>query len=82
VGSRTEAATAAALRFPVQARTAFGASFVNIDWKDLGHRASPRNWSGMVWGVVLMVLLCAIGTAVVGVELYQITDRPVEFNPH
>jgi hypothetical protein len=54
---------------------------MNLHWKELGHRAHPRHWSGMVWGVLLMVLLCSIGTAVVGVKLYRITEHPAGFSP-
>jgi len=48
--------------------------------KDLGHHANPRHWSGFVWSVVLLVALCSIGTAYVGVKLYQVTDREVGYN--
>ena len=49
--------------------------------KHLGQLASPRNWSGMVWTALVMVLLCAIGTAIVGVKLYEVTGRQAQFNP-
>ena len=51
-------------------------------WKELGDRmVHPRRWSGMAWSVVLLVLACSIGTAVVGVKLVQIADRQaVSFN--
>ena len=50
--------------------------------KDLGHHANPRHWSGFVWSIVLAVLVASIGTAYVGVKLYQVTDREVGFNTH
>ena len=54
---------------------------MNVHWKELGERAHPRRWSGMVWSVVLMVMLCSIATAVVGIKLVQVADRQkVEFN--
>jgi hypothetical protein len=55
---------------------------MNIHWKEMGERANPRHWSGFAWSVVLLVLLCGVGTAVVGVKLYQVTDHPVGFNTH
>jgi hypothetical protein len=49
---------------------------MNVQWKEIGDRmAHPRKWSGCSWTVVMMVLLCATATAVVGVKLVQIADR-------
>jgi hypothetical protein len=53
---------------------------VTVHWREIGQRASPRRWSGMVWTVVLMVILSSVGTAIVGVKLFQVTDRQVLFN--
>ncbi|MEO8160167.1 MAG: hypothetical protein ABI588_02015 [Arenimonas sp.] len=53
---------------------------MNIQWKEIGQLASPRRWSAMAWGVILTVLACSIGAAVVGVELYQVTGRQVIYN--
>jgi hypothetical protein len=53
---------------------------MNMHLKDLGHHANPRRWSGFVWSIVLLVALCSIGTAYVGVKLYQVTDREVGYN--
>ena len=54
---------------------------MNMHLKEIGERvAHPRRWSGFAWSVVLLVILCSIGTAVVGVKLYQVTDREVGFN--
>jgi hypothetical protein len=55
---------------------------MDMHLKDVGERANPRHWSGFTWTVVAFALLCAIGTAVVGVKLYQVTDHPVGFNTH
>jgi hypothetical protein len=49
---------------------------MDLHWKEVGERmVHPRKWSRMAWAVVAMVLLCSIGTAVVGVKLVQIADR-------
>jgi hypothetical protein len=55
---------------------------MHMHWKEMGERVvHPRKWSGMAWTVVAMVLLCSIGTAVVGVKLVQMADRQsVSFN--
>ena len=54
---------------------------MNVQWKELGQRAHPRRWSGMVWSVVLMVIVCSIGTAVVGMKLVDAAERQkIEFN--
>ena len=54
---------------------------MNVHWKELGQRAHPRRWSGMVWSVVLLVVACSIGTAVVGFKLVEAADRQrIEFN--
>jgi len=55
---------------------------MNMHLKDIGERANPRRWSGFVWSVVLLVMLCAVGTTLVGMKLYQVTDRQVGFNTH
>jgi len=55
---------------------------MNMHLKQVGERANPRHWSGFAWSIVALVLLCAVGTAVVGVKLYQVTDHPVGFNTH
>lgn len=54
---------------------------MSVQWKEIGSRAKPTNWSPMAWAVVAVVLLCTAGSVVVGVKLYQITGQPVEFNP-
>jgi UPF0716 family protein affecting phage T7 exclusion len=49
---------------------------MNLHWKEFGERAlHPRKWSGMAWTVVLMVILCSVATAVVGVKLVRMADR-------
>jgi hypothetical protein len=49
---------------------------MNLHWKQFGERAlHPRKWSGMAWTVVLMVMLCSVATAVVGVKLVRMADR-------
>jgi hypothetical protein len=53
---------------------------MNMHLKEIGERANPRHWSGFGWTVALFVLLCSIGTAVVGVKLYQVTDQEVGYN--
>ena len=53
---------------------------MNMHLKQVGERANPRHWSGFAWSMVLFVLLCSVGTAVVGVKLYQVTNHPVGFN--
>lgn len=53
---------------------------MNMHLKEIGHHVNPRHWSGFAWTVVALVVLCAIGTAIVGVKLYQVTDRQVLFN--
>jgi hypothetical protein len=53
---------------------------MNMHWKDIGERANPRRWSGFAWSVVAFVLLCSLGTAFVGVKLYQVTNQEVGFN--
>ena len=52
----------------------------DLHLKEMAEHAHPRHWSGFVWTVVLFVALCSIGTAYVGVKLYQVTDREVGFN--
>ena len=53
---------------------------MNMHLKEIAHHAHPRHWNGFAWTVAVFVLLCAIGTAYVGVKLYQVTDREVGFN--
>ena len=54
---------------------------MNMHLKEIADQvAHPRRWSGFAWTVVAFVLLCAAGTAFVGVKLYQVTDREVGFN--
>jgi hypothetical protein len=53
---------------------------MNMHLKEIGHHANPRHWSGFTWTIAIFVLLCAVGTAVVGVKLYRVTDREVGFN--
>ena len=53
---------------------------MDMHWKHIGERANPRRWSGFVWSVVAFVLLCSLGTAFVGVKLYQVTNQEVGFN--
>ena len=55
---------------------------MNMHLKEIGERAHPRRWSGFAWSVVLLVILAAIGTAVVGVKLYQVTEREPGYNTH
>ena len=45
------------------------------DWKHLAGRMHPRHWSGFVWTSVVMVMLCGLGTAIVGVKLVEMADR-------
>ena len=52
----------------------------DVHWKEMAEHAHPRHWSGFTWTVLAFVLACAIGTAWVGVKLYQVTDRTVLFN--
>ena len=47
----------------------------SMDWKHLAGRMHPRHWTGVAWTAVVMVMLCALGTAIVGVKLVQIADR-------
>ena len=53
---------------------------MNLHLREIGERANPRRWSGFAWTMVLFVLVLAIGTAVVGVQLYEVTDREVGYN--
>jgi len=54
---------------------------MNMHLKEIGEQVThPRRWSGFAWSMVLFVLLCSVGTAVVGVKLYQVTNHPVGFN--
>ena len=55
---------------------------MNVQWKEIGDRmVHPSKWSGMAWAAAVMVLLCSLGTAIVGVKLVQIADRQaVSFN--
>ena len=53
---------------------------MNLHLREIGERANPRRWSGFAWTVFLLVLACSIGTAVVGVKLYQVTDQEVGYN--
>ena len=53
---------------------------MNMHLKEIGERAHPRRWSGFAWTMALFVLLCSIGTAVVGVKLYQVTGGEVGYN--
>ena len=53
---------------------------MNMHLKEIGERANPRHWSGFAWTVALLVLVVSIGTAVVGVKLYEVTDREVGYN--
>jgi UPF0716 family protein affecting phage T7 exclusion len=55
---------------------------MNMHLKEIGGLANPRRWSGFAWTVVLFVLVLSIGTAVVGVKLYEVTDREVLYNTH
>ena len=54
---------------------------MNMHLKEIGHHVNPRHWSGFTWSIALLVLVCAIGTTVVGVKLVKMADRQqVEFN--
>ena len=53
---------------------------MSVNWKNIGHRARIGNWSPMVWVVLALVVLSAVGTVVVGIKLYAITGHPVQFN--
>ena len=53
---------------------------MNMHLKEIGERANPRHWSGFGWTVALLVLVCAVATAVVGVQLYAVTDQEVGYN--
>ena len=53
---------------------------MNMHLKEIGGLAKPRRWTGFAWTVALFVLVLAIGTAVVGVKLYEVTDREVGYN--
>lgn len=54
---------------------------MNMHLREIAEHAHPRHWSGFVWSVVLLVMLCSIGTAIVGVKLVNMADRQrVEFN--
>jgi len=53
---------------------------MNLHLREIGERANPRRWSGFTWTVAGFVLLLAIGTAVVGVKLYEVTGGEVGFN--
>jgi hypothetical protein len=56
---------------------------MNMHLREIGEQLThPRRWSGFAWSMVLFVALCAVGTAVLGVKLYQVTERPVGFNTH
>ena len=53
---------------------------MNMHLREIGERANPRRWSGFAWTMVLFVLVLSIGTAVVGVKLYQVTGGEVGYN--
>ena len=53
---------------------------MNLHWKEIGEHANPRRWSGFAWTVAVFVLLMSIGTAVVGVKLYEVTGGEVGYN--
>jgi hypothetical protein len=55
---------------------------MNMHLKEMGERAHPRHWSGFAWSMVLFVLLCSVGTALVGVKLYQVTDHEPGYSTH
>jgi len=56
---------------------------MNTHLREIGEQVThPRRWSGFAWAMVLFVALCSVGTAWVGVKLYQVTERPVGFNTH
>jgi len=55
---------------------------MNLHWKEMGERAHPRHWSAFAWSMVAFVLLCSVGTALVGVKLYQVTSHEVGFSTH
>ena len=53
---------------------------MSVPWKALGTRARFGKWSPMAWAVLALVVVCAVGTVIVGIELLAITGNPTQFN--
>ena len=49
-----------------------------------GSRPGPRKiwgkWSPMVSAILALVLICTVGTVLVGVQLYEVTGQPTQYN--
>lgn len=45
-----------------------------------GPRTIWGKWSLMISAVLALVLICAVGTVLVGVQLYEVTGQPTQYN--
>lgn len=53
---------------------------MRASWKAIGHRARIGNWPPMVWAALALILVSVAGTAIVGAELYSVTEHPAQFS--
>ena len=53
---------------------------MSVPWKAISTRARLGNWSAMTWAAVALVLLCTLGTVIIGIQLFEITGNPTQFN--
>lgn len=53
---------------------------MSVDWKEIGSRAKPRNWPPLAWAMLVLLFAGIIGTAIVGIELFDVTRQPMMFN--
>ncbi len=48
------------------------------------NRSGPRKiwgkWSPMISAILALVLIYAVGTVLVGVQLYEVTGQPTQYN--
>jgi len=53
---------------------------MHVSWKAIGHRARIGNWPPMVWATLALILVSVAGTAIIGAELYAVTEQPAKFS--
>lgn len=53
---------------------------MSVPWKTISSRLRPANWSAMTWTALAFVILCTLGTVYVGMQLYAVTEYPVQFS--
>ena len=53
---------------------------MSVPWKSISSRLRFKNWPLMAWVVLVIAVAVTVGTTYVAVELYAITDHPMEYS--